>query len=179
VQYVASEAAFVPADAVEVEAVRTEWKREIRFEPDMGPSLEASHVGAPPPPDPTFSVPPVPTAADHQISDPSNTSPALKPSPPGVFTPSRRASSYAGTWNARIGSSFCKVQLSTVPSLDLYKASAQGCSHDSMRNVNGWSFRENQIVLFSRGQLTARLSGAEASLSGTLNGSSEAIEMSR
>jgi hypothetical protein len=48
-----------------------------------------------------------------------------------------------------------------------------------MRSVNGWSFRENQVILFSRGQLVARLSGAEAALTGTLNGSSSEISMSR
>ncbi len=48
-----------------------------------------------------------------------------------------------------------------------------------MRAVNGWSFRGDQVVLFSRGQPVARLSGAEASLAGTLSNSSAAIEMTR
>jgi len=99
--------------------------------------------------------------------------------PPGVFTSPKRASSYAGSWNAAIGSVRCKVQLSSVPSLDLYKASTQGCSQDAMRGVNGWGFRDDQVVLFSRGQPVARLSGAEAALSGTLSSSSAAITMTR
>jgi hypothetical protein len=48
-----------------------------------------------------------------------------------------------------------------------------------MRDVNGWSFRDNQIILFARGQTVARLSGAEAALTGTLTSSGQSIEMAR
>jgi len=97
----------------------------------------------------------------------------------GVFTPPRRASSYAGTWKASVGSSSCRVQLSNAPSLDLYKASAQGCADDALKTVNGWSFRDDQVTLYSRGQVIARLSGAEAALAGTLNGSRTVLTMTR
>ena len=100
-------------------------------------------------------------------------------SSPGVFTPPQRASSYAGTWNASVGSASCRIQLSSVPSLDLYKASHQGCSGNALKMINGWSIRDNQVILFSRGQVIARLSGAEAALSGTLNGSETALTMTR
>jgi hypothetical protein len=66
-----------------------------------------------------------------------------------------------------------------VPSLDLYKATAQGCSGSALKTVNGWSIRDNQVILFSRGQVVARLSGAEAALSGTLNGSETELTMTR
>jgi hypothetical protein len=129
---------------------------------------------------PGVPVTPEPLALDRPSLAAEDPIRASVPSrPPGVFTAPQRASSYAGTWNVNVGSSTCKVQLSSVPSLDLYKASTLGCAHEAMRSVNGWSFRENQVVLFSRGQLVARLSGAEAALAGTLNGSGSEIRMSR
>lgn len=105
--------------------------------------------------------------------------PTLQSSPPGVFTAPRRASSYAGNWTASVGGSTCKVRLSSVPSLDLYRATTQGCSHAEISQVNGWSFREDRMVLFARGQPVAHLSGAEASLAGRLNGSGAEIRLSR
>jgi hypothetical protein len=100
-------------------------------------------------------------------------------SDPGVFTPPQRASSYAGSWKASVGSVSCRIQLSSVPSLDLYKASAQGCSNNALKAINGWSIRDNQVILFSRGQVIARLSGAEAALSGRMNGSETELTMTR
>jgi hypothetical protein len=82
-------------------------------------------------------------------------------------------------WKASVNSASCRIQLSSVPSLDLYKASAQGCSSNALKSVNGWSIRDGQVILFSRGQVVARLSGAEAALSGTLNGSEAALTMTR
>jgi len=98
---------------------------------------------------------------------------------PGTFTPSQRASSYAGTWKATIGPSSCRIQLSSVPSLDLYRASTRQCPNEALREVNGWTFRDNQIILYSRGQVMARLTGAEASLSGSLSSSGAEIKMTR
>jgi len=100
-------------------------------------------------------------------------------SAPGVITPPQRPSSYAGTWKASVGSASCRIQLSSIPSLDLYKASAQGCSSVALKAVNGWSIRDDQVILFSRGQVVARLSGAEAALSGRLSGSDTEMTMTR
>jgi hypothetical protein len=116
---------------------------------------------------------------DRPLHSPSESRASNQTSPPGVFTAPQRASSYSGAWKATIGASSCRVQLSSAPSLDLYKASTQGCSHDALRSVNGWTFRDNQIVLFSRGQVIARLSGAEAALAGTLSTSRAELTMSR
>ena len=107
------------------------------------------------------------------------TSADAQASAPGVFTPPRRPSSYAGTWKANVGSASCRIQLSSVPSLDLYRASTQGCSSDILKTVNTWSIRDNEVILFSRGQVIARLSGAEAALSGTLSGSKTELTMTR
>jgi len=174
-QYAVSEAATAP---IEIDVVRAKRPREVILEADLGPAPAAQEVVTLAPSEPAnlarpLAVPERPLLATR--TDPAD----AQSSPPGVFSPPRRASSYAGTWNAKVGASSCKVQLSSVPSLDLYKASTQGCTHEAVRSINGWSFRENQVILFSRGQLVARLSGAEAALTGTLNSSGSEISMSR
>lgn len=148
----------------------------VRLEPDMGPS-PFPHA-AEPMPAPEQGGAPVAAPAQPPLPAPESGAPA-NASPPGVFTSPRRASSYSGTWKAAVGSSSCRIQLSSVPSLDLYKASTQGCSHEGMRSVNGWSFRDDQVLLFSRGKVIARLTGAEAALNGKLSGSDIDVTMTR
>jgi hypothetical protein len=178
-QYAVSEPAALPIDMIEIDVVQPTRRREVVLETDIGPVPAAQDVVTLAPSEPTILTAPTPVAPGHPPLAASPAPAGAHPSPPGVFSAPQRASSYAGTWNAKVGASSCKVQLSSVPSLDLYKASTQGCTHEAMRSVNGWSFRENQVILFSRGQLVARLSGAEAALTGTLNGSSSEISMSR
>ena len=106
--------------------------------------------------------------------------PPAAPSSPGVFTPPRRASSYAGTWKATDGAGrSCLVHLSSVASLDLYKASTSKCSSEALRGINLWRFEETRVTLLSRGAEIARLEGTEASLSGTLSGAGTPLKMLR
>ncbi|MGO4526283.1 AprI/Inh family metalloprotease inhibitor [Microvirga sp. 2MCAF35] len=172
-RYVIADPAVPPVEPVEISAARPERRREARFEADMGPLLPSPDVIVAAPPEPLSAAPSQPAPG----APPAHTEP--QSSPPGVFTAPQRATSYAGSWNASVGASSCKVQLTSVPSLDLYKASTQGCKDEAVRSVNGWSFRENQVILFSRGQVVGRLSGAEAALAGTLNGSGSEIRLSR
>jgi hypothetical protein len=121
---------------------------------------------------------PVPTKDVEPQPVPRALTPAA--SPPGVFTAPRRATSYAGTWKVTDGrGGSCTVHLSSVSSLDLYKASTSKCTNESLRNVNMWRFEENRISLFSRGSEVAHLDGSEASLSGKLTGSGAPIKMQR
>lgn len=101
-------------------------------------------------------------------------------SPPSLFSAPRRASSYSGTWKAKDhkGES-CLIHLSSVASIDLYKASVSRCSNGSLREVNAWSFHESRIVLYSRGVEVAQLTGSEAALSGALSKAGTSLEMSR
>jgi hypothetical protein len=178
--YTIGEPASVAVDTIDIEVAQPVNRRQVYFEADTGPAPTAQDTSTMDPSGPGVPVTPEPLALDRPSLAAEDPIRASVPSrPPGVFTAPQRASSYAGTWNVNVGSSTCKVQLSSVPSLDLYKASTLGCAHEAMRSVNGWSFRENQVVLFSRGQLVARLSGAEAALAGTLNGSGSEIRMSR
>jgi hypothetical protein len=98
----------------------------------------------------------------------------------GVISPPTRAASFTGTWKAtdENGAS-CRIQLSSVPSLDLYKATTSGCMNDSLKGVNAWRFTQDMVVLYSRGKVVARLSGLEASLSGSFSGSEGPLKMTR
>jgi hypothetical protein len=178
-QYVVGGPAAIPVDTLEIDVARPEGRRGVYIETDIDPAPTAQDVGSMVPPEAVILATPTPVAPERPSLATGPVSANSQSSPPGAFSAPQRASSYAGTWNASFGASSCKVQLSSVPSLDLYKASTQGCTHEAMRNVNGWSFRENQVILFSRGQLVARLSGAEAALTGTLNGSGSELRMSR
>lgn len=76
-----------------------------------------------------------------------------------------------GAWTAVSAGSRCRVQLSTSPSLDRYKASSAGCDGE-MRGVTAWDFRDGEVVLFKPGdQVAARLRGANAK---TFNGTTSA-----
>jgi hypothetical protein len=100
--------------------------------------------------------------------------------PPGVFTAPRRASSYAGTWKTTDGKGgTCLIHLSSVASLDLYKASTSKCSIENLRDVNTWSFQNNSVALFSRGAEIAQLTGSEAALDGSLSKAAAPLKMTR
>jgi len=110
---------------------------------------------------------------------PSSLPPAAE-SPPGVFSAPKRVSSYAGTWKATDGKGgSCTIHLSSMASLDLYKASASKCTIESLRQINTWSFGQDRVVLFSRGKEIARLTGSEASLGGTAGPSDLPFKMTR
>ena len=149
---------------------------EVHLEPELPPRAlpdrPAHGAGSGPE---SLSAP----APQQLASSQPETGTDVQASAPGVFTPPQRPSSYAGMWKASVGYASCRIQLSSVPSLDLYKASAQACSSDALKTVNGWSIRDNQVILFSRGQVVARLSGAEAALSGRLNDSEAELTMTR
>ncbi|MBM1169531.1 AprI/Inh family metalloprotease inhibitor [Microvirga arabica] len=149
---------------------------EVHLEPELppGPPLDRPALDAGSSPEPLSG-----SAPQQLASSQRETNADVQASAPGVFTPPQRPSSYAGMWKASVGSASCRIQLSSVPSLDLYKASAQNCSDNALKTVNGWSIRDNQVILFSRGQVVARLSGAEAALSGRLNGSEAELTMTR
>ncbi len=163
-----------PPYLVQTDALPSRRVYGFHLEPELppGPPIVESAFGVSSTPEPQ-SLP------GQQASTHHTTSPSVQANAPGIITPPQRASSYAGTWKANVGSSSCRIQLSSVPSLDLYKASAQGCSDAALRTVNGWSFRDDQVVLFSRGQVIARLSGAEAALAGTLSSSKTELTMTR
>ncbi|MBB3017303.1 hypothetical protein FHR70_000343 [Microvirga lupini] len=168
--------AYAPLHIAETPLHASRNGHEVQLEPELPPGplpdRSVSQVGSELGPLPSLSV-------EQSASAQGEANAQVGASAPGIFTPPQRPSSYAGTWKANVGAASCRIQLSSVPSLDLYKASAQGCSSNSLKAVNGWSIRDNQVILFSRGEVIARLSGAEAALSGRINGSETEMTMTR
>jgi hypothetical protein len=87
-----------------------------------------------------------------------------------------------GTWTAQeaTGSS-CKVQLSSSPSLDLYRATAAGCSNRDLQQVNAWDYRDGEVYLYQRGgSVVARLRvGSAGAMNGAIAKSGAGLSLSR
>ena len=74
-----------------------------------------------------------------------------------------------GNWSAQTSGGSCRIQLSSSPSLDLYRASASGCSNQDLSKVNAWDYRDGEVYLYQTGgAVAARLRGSSSSLSGVL-----------
>ncbi|MDP3255808.1 MAG: AprI/Inh family metalloprotease inhibitor [Bosea sp. (in: a-proteobacteria)] len=87
-----------------------------------------------------------------------------------------------GNWTAReaTGGS-CRVQLSSAPALDLYRANASGCSNRDLQRVTAWDYRDGEVYLYQQGgTVVARLrtSGGGA-MDGAVTKSGAALSLSR
>src|SRR3712207_7504094 len=45
--------------------------------------------------------------------------------------------------------------LSSTPALDLYRASASGCSNQDLSRVNAWDYRDGEVYLYQTGGAVA------------------------
>ncbi|MFC4173055.1 AprI/Inh family metalloprotease inhibitor [Microvirga sp. GCM10011540] len=84
-----------------------------------------------------------------------------------------------GNWTVEADGSSCRLQLSSAPTLDLYKASTTRCTSKILQGVNAWSARDGEIVLYSHGTVVAQLKGDETSYFGILESSGKAIKLTR
>jgi hypothetical protein len=105
---------------------------------------------------------------------------ALPPAAAPAAPPSSRTA-MVGSWTARDASGgSCRVQLSSAPALDLYRASASGCSNQDLSRVNAWDYRDGEVYLYQTGgAVAARLRGSSSSLSGALAKSGAPLSMGR
>jgi hypothetical protein len=126
--------------------------------PGPAASIEPSLPTVPPQPGPIVaSIPPTPTVA----------------------APSGR-SAYVGGWTAREAAGSCRVQLSSAPSLDLYKASASGCANKDLARVTAWDFREGEVDLYlPGGAVAARLRASGGELAGVIAKSGAPLALAR
>lgn len=101
--------------------------------------------------------------------------PALAPAAPASRT------AMVGNWTVRdAAGSSCRIQLSSSPALDLYRASASGCSNQDLSKVNAWDFRDGEVYLYQTGgSVAARLRGSSSALSGVLAKSGAPLSLSR
>jgi len=103
--------------------------------------------------------------------------PAAAPAP---AAPSSRTA-MVGNWTVREASGkTCRIQLSSSPALDLYRASASGCSNQDLSKVNAWDYRNGEVYLYQTGgSVAARLRGSSSSLSGVLARSGAPLSLAR
>jgi hypothetical protein len=90
-------------------------------------------------------------------------------------------SAAVGAWMARdAAGGSCRVQLSSAPALDLYKATASGCSNKDLARVTAWDFRDGEVYLYQPGgAVAARLRSSSGSLQGVLAKSGAPLTLSR
>ncbi len=107
--------------------------------------------------------------------------PAAAPAPAPAPAPSAGGrSQLVGGWTASTGSSAsCRVQLSSSPALDLYRATASGCGGDLGR-INAWDYRDGEVYLYQQGgTVAARLRGGSGGLSGVIAKSGAPLTLAR
>jgi hypothetical protein len=101
------------------------------------------------------------------------------PAPAPAPAPSSRTA-MVGNWSVQTSGGNCRVQLSSSPALDLYRASASGCSNQDLSKVNAWDYRDGEVYLYQTGgSVAARLRGSSSSLSGVLAKSGAPLTLSR
>lgn len=163
--------------------------------PSQAPSTAVISAPLPPPPG-TVAAPetPIPGAPGADLSvgqDPdaalAGTTPgavaSLPPTtptaaPPPAVAPTR--TSVTGSWRAsEAAGGSCRVVLSSAPSLDLYKASSNGCSSQDLQSVNAWDLRGNEVYLYARGNVVARLRGGSGNFNGVLAKSGAPVSLTR
>ncbi len=86
-----------------------------------------------------------------------------------------------GAWTAReaTGTS-CRVNLTSTPSLDLYRAAASGCANKDLARVTAWDFRDGEVYLYQPGgAVAARLRSSGGSLAGVLSKSGAPLTLTR
>jgi hypothetical protein len=137
----------------------------------------------PPLPGSPVASAPAPVVADVPIM---SSSPApVEPAPARIAAiesapPASRASA-VGAWTAREASgTSCRVQLSSTPSLDLYKAGASGCGNKDLARITAWDFRNGEVYLYQPGgAVAARLRSSSGTLEGVLAKSGAPLTLSR
>lgn len=118
-----------------------------------------------------------------EIPSPSPSIPAPEPMQPqraAVAAPSGR-SGMVGGWTARDATgTTCRVQLSSSPALDLYKASAAGCANKDLARVSAWDYRDGEVYLYQPGgAVAARLRSSGGDMQGALAKSGAPLALSR
>jgi len=76
---------------------------------------------------------------------------ASRPEPaPQSSAPTRTG--VTGNWNAKeAAGGSCRVTLSSAPTLDLYKASSQGCQSRELQRISAWELRGDEVYLYEPG----------------------------
>lgn len=166
-------------------------QRPAPVDSDIEPGLGGSQLGriesSPLPPAPGAVVAPDPnlqgglTPGGTEVAAlppvggaPSTVAPA-PPAPP----PAASRSSAVGRWTAKEAAGACSVNLSSTPSLDLYRASTSGCANKDLQSVNAWEFRDGEVYLYARGGVVARLRDGGGQFNGVIAKSGAPLTLSK
>lgn len=87
-----------------------------------------------------------------------------------------------GGWTAReANGSSCRVQLSSSPALDRYKASASSCGNKDLQKATTWDYQDGEVFLYQPGGgVVARLRASDGSgMSGVIAKSGAGLSLSR
>ncbi|HZB37137.1 MAG TPA: AprI/Inh family metalloprotease inhibitor [Beijerinckiaceae bacterium] len=143
------------------------------------PSGVVSSEPLPPPPGAGPTVADVPVMPSYPAPvEPLPTAPS-QPQQIASVAPTSR-SSVVGAWTAREAAGSCRVQLSSSPALDLYRASTSGCANRDLGRVNAWDFRDGEVYLYQPGgAVAARLRPAGGAMEGVLAKSGAPLSLSR
>ncbi len=156
-------------------------QREVVRDLEPGPSAPSGIVMAEP-----LGAPGDDRIDDFPEMEPRNTSTddrqqtaALSEPEPQRRTLTR--TSLVGSWNAsEPGGGSCRVTLSSTPALDLYRASASGCSNQEVASVNAWDLRGSEVYLYKQGgAVAARMQASPGSMNGAISQSGAPLTMSR
>lgn len=157
------------------------------------PSDPVSSAPLPPPPgapgpvaglDPGAPLPGGPVASDVPAmpsAPPAVPGPMASVAPPAPQPATPGRSAVVGGWTARDASgASCRVQLSSSPALDLYRASASGCSNRDLSRVTAWELRDGEVYLYQPGgAVAARLRPGGRVLEGVLAKSGAPLTLAR
>ena len=126
-----------------------------------------------------------PPAAQEPVSGQKSSAPPApdaKPVASAVATrrPEKRLTSMTGNWTVQAsGGASCRLHLSSVAALDLYKASTAQCADKALQNVNAWNLRDGVVVLYSQGSAVLQARGDGNVLHGALEGTTILVKLSR
>ncbi len=124
--------------------------------------------------------PPIDPPAEPPPARPPQVAARPDPAPAPAAGPPTRTS-VTGNWTAReAAGGSCRVTLSSVPTLDLYKASTSGCQSRELKAVNAWELRGEEIYLYeSGGGVAARLRRTGAGFEGSASRTGAPVTLSK
>jgi hypothetical protein len=122
---------------------------------------------------------PIDPPADPPPARPPQVAARPEPAPPAPAPTTR--TSVTGNWTAReAAGGSCRVTLSSVPTLDLYKASTSGCQSRELKGVNAWELRGEEVYLYeSGGGVAARLRKAGSGFEGSASRTGAQVTLSK
>ena len=147
--------------------------------PGQDPFFEPGPGGVPPsqgqPPLGQTGPAPAAPAGNNQVA-------GLGASATAPARPSATHDNVIGGWTAREATGgTCRVQLSSAPTLDLYRASSSGCTNRDLQKITAWDYRDGEVYLYQQGgTVAARLRATSGNaLDGAVTKSGAALSLNR